>query len=146
MILLTAETMHRMWCAGEITTAVRSKIPIVPVACDDYVPPDEPALALLHQVWSEEQKHTLGTYGIDVPMIQGAYRSIKELQALSFKRFASSTEQEAVILKVVERCRLPRSGGSFHASDAASAAQVAVAGNTEDPEALCTCEILREMV
>ena len=48
--LLTAETMHRMWCAGEITTAVRSKIPIVPVACDDYVPPDEPALALLHQV------------------------------------------------------------------------------------------------
>jgi len=40
VILLTAETMHRRWCAGEIVTAVAGKIPIVPVACDDYMPPD----------------------------------------------------------------------------------------------------------
>ena len=39
VILLTAETMHRRWCAGEIVTAVACKIPIVPGAGDDYMPP-----------------------------------------------------------------------------------------------------------
>ena len=104
VILLTAETMHRRWRAGEIVTAVACKIPIVPGAGDDYMPPDEPALALLHQVWSEEQKHTLGTYGIDVPMIQGAYRTIKEPQALSSKRLRYASQQVCVCVSVSGTC------------------------------------------
>ena len=35
VILLTKETLHRMWCAGEIATAVACKIPICQVSCDD---------------------------------------------------------------------------------------------------------------
>merc|ERR1719159_1023215 len=33
VVLLTKETLFRMWCAGEIATAVSCEVPIVPVAC-----------------------------------------------------------------------------------------------------------------
>merc|ERR1719401_3109281 len=60
VILLTKETLYRMWCAGEVATAVNNNINIAPVACDDYVQLDEEALARFdNDVWTEEQKHTL---------------------------------------------------------------------------------------
>merc|ERR1719210_1006613 len=37
VVLLTSELLKRIWCAGEIVTAVANNVPIVPVACDDYV-------------------------------------------------------------------------------------------------------------
>ena len=55
VILATRETLYRMWCAGEICTAVTCKKPIVPVACDDYEAPDDEALQKLPQVWTKEQ-------------------------------------------------------------------------------------------
>ena len=117
-----------------------------PKACDDHVSPDGPALALLHQVWSEEQKHTLGTYGIFLPMIKEAYRHLAQLEAIAFRRFSSSGEQEAAIMQVVEWCRLPRYGRLGGRASGGEAARIVIAGNTEDPEALCVCEVVREMV
>jgi hypothetical protein len=74
LVLLTKETLHRMWCAGEIATAVANKIPIVLVACDDYIAPNEEALAQLGQVWTKEQMHTLNTYGVELQHITAAYQ------------------------------------------------------------------------
>ena len=119
------------------------KIPICQVSCDDYVPPDEGALAKLDEVWSEEQKHTLGTYGIFLPMIKEAYRHLATLGAIAFRRFSSSGDQEASIMQVVEWCRLPCHGRLLgRSAGGGGIAQIVIAGNTEDPEAMCVCSSL----
>ena len=92
----------------EITTAFFCKVPIVPVTCDDYTPPNENALTELKGYWRKEQIHTLATYGIDTEGIDKAYRHLLTLPGIIFQRFAHSRAQEAVVLQVVERCRLPR--------------------------------------
>ena len=53
LILATKETLYSMWCAGEIATAVKNRVSIVPVECDDYVAPDEETLKQLDQAWSK---------------------------------------------------------------------------------------------
>ena len=49
-------------------------------------------------------------------------------------------------MQVVEWCSLPRYGGLAGRASGGEAAQIVIAGNTEDPEALCVCEVVREMV
>ena len=44
----------------------------------------------LDEIWSKEQMHTLGTYGIFLPMIKDAYRHLTKLEVIAFKRFSSS--------------------------------------------------------
>ena len=39
VLLLTQETLWRPWCAGEIVTAKKAKVPFVLVKFDDFVPP-----------------------------------------------------------------------------------------------------------
>merc|ERR550514_2548987 len=50
------------------------------------------------------------------------------------------------IMQVVEWCRLPRSGRLGGRASGGEAARIVIAGNTEDPEARCICEVIREMV
>ena len=91
--------------------------------------------------------HTLGTYGIFLPMIKDAYRHLTKLEVIAFKRFSSSGDQEAAIMRVVEWCRLPCRGRLLgRSAGGGGIAQIVIAGNTEDPEAMCICEVVREMV
>ena len=63
------------------------------------------------------------------------------------RRFSSSGEQEATIMHVVEWCRLPCHGRLLgRAVGGGEVAQIVIAGNTDDPEAMCVCEVVREMV
>jgi acid stress-induced BolA-like protein IbaG/YrbA len=147
LILLSKETLYRMWCAGEICTAVNNKVPISAVACDDYVVLDEEALAKFDgDVWTEEQKHTLYTYGMEIPMIKDAYRNLSTIKSVPFKRFSSSRDQERAIEEVSKNLHnFPLSSTRPKIVDP-KPAKIAVVGNTSDAEALCICEVLREMV
>ena len=62
-----------MWCAGEMVTAVFNNIHIVPVACDDYVFPDDAYLNELSNFWNAEQQNLLAVFGVTLMMIREAY-------------------------------------------------------------------------
>ena len=36
VVVQTPELLKRVWCAGEIATAYKSKIPTIPLICDGY--------------------------------------------------------------------------------------------------------------
>merc|ERR1712151_1377260 len=97
-------TLTRPWRAGEITTAVRNGIPIVQVACDDYTPPDDTFMDQLDNIWSEQQKFTLGQYGVEVSHIKEAFRHIVTLETIPLKRFSPAWEQEKCIRTAFEKC------------------------------------------
>jgi hypothetical protein len=161
VILHTKMTLTRPWCAGEITTAVTNRIPIVPVSCNDYVPPDERALALLDVIWSEQQKYTLGQYGIELERIKDAFRLlVMQEQAvagsthfispqITLDRFAPMTTQDRVIMQAAERTKTPgmmNFSSEVKVSSAVTSARIVVAGSAQDAESRCTCEVFREMV
>lgn len=155
VILLTKMTLMRPWCAGEITTAKVNDITIVPVVCNDYAPPTEQSLAELDTLWSEEQKFQLATYGINMPMIKDSFRYVGKAESIELNRFAPVFQQEASISKVVDRCgaAFTRSRSSTfgqklsgESSAEVTRARIVVTGCAVDAEAICTTEVLRQMV
>jgi len=159
VVLLTKSTLERIWCAGEISTAVRNNISIVLVACDDYVAPDEDKLSKLDNVWSSTQKAALlETGSISTSMIVDAYRQLLSFPVVPYHRFGPVAEMEAAICTVIERCKLTSSLQQLHEGSVTSfsAKQVTppskqngdlvVVGNTSEAESRCTCEILRKML
>merc|ERR1740129_678015 len=157
VVLLTPQVLKRPWCAGEITTAYKNNIPIVLVACDDYVLPSEEGLAELASVWSKQEKYQLGIYGITMSSIKDAYRHLLTLEAIPLMRFSPLEKQEAAISEVIRRCGLLNLLGKTEdimALPAASKnqrttsgepARIVIVGCTKDTEARISCEILATM-
>jgi hypothetical protein len=150
--ILTQETLSRMWCAGEITTAFVCKVPIVLLACDDYAVPDDGMLAQLDDVWTQKQKHTLSKMGISIDRIKETYRWLRRQDVHPFKRFSLDTSvQDASIMTIVEACKLRRKpGASFtvgqESGKRTQAFSVVILMNTRDAEAICIGHVLREML
>lgn len=78
----TPDVFRRMWCAGEITTALANNIRVVIVMCDDYMHPDEAYLNVLESAWSAEEVHTLASFGLVLPRIKDAYRQLRSRSAI----------------------------------------------------------------
>ena len=76
VVVGTREVFRRMWCAGEITTAISNNVRVVIVRCDDYMHPDEAYLNSLEMVGSEEEIHTLASFGLSLPRSKDAYRQL----------------------------------------------------------------------
>eukprot|EP00438_Fugacium_kawagutii_P014794 Skav228783 [mRNA] locus=scaffold589:636513:638072:- [translate_table: standard] len=70
VVVLTSELLNRMWCAGEIASAHKHQVPIVPLYCDDYAFPDHDSIDVVESVWTEEQRQTLVSYGISMEDIK----------------------------------------------------------------------------
>merc|ERR1719181_814823 len=96
--------LHRPWCAGEITTAKENLIPIVPVFLNDYLPPNTKQLALLDELWTEQQKTHLLQYGITMAKIVDAYHHFLALEGTALNRFSPLDEQCQAIVAVAQRC------------------------------------------
>ena len=107
VITSTRVVLWRMWCAGEIATAVANNVRIVIVRCDDYMHPDEAYLNVLETAWSEEEVHTLASFGLFLPRIKDAYRQLRSRSAVAYLRFGSSTTQELAIRNLAELCGAP---------------------------------------
>ena len=61
---------------GGIATAVSNNVCVVIVRCDDYMHPDEAYLNSLEMVGSEEEIHTLASFGLSLPRSKDAYRQL----------------------------------------------------------------------
>ena len=59
-----------MWCAGELTSARKHGIPIIPLYCDGYAFPDADSINNIQSVWTEEQQYTLTSHGISMEDIK----------------------------------------------------------------------------
>ncbi|CAE7632088.1 unnamed protein product [Symbiodinium sp. CCMP2592] len=68
--VLTPDLLQRMWCAGEMTSARKSGIPIIPLYCDGFAFPDADCINKIESVWTEEQQYTLTSHGISMEDIK----------------------------------------------------------------------------
>ncbi|CAK8993410.1 unnamed protein product [Durusdinium trenchii] len=145
VVVLTSELLHRMWCAGEIATAHKHQIPIIPLYCDDFGFPDASCIATMESVWSEEQRGTLVSHGISMEDIKAAYRSLRTLPGVDLKRRWSLEAQEDAVLQVLTAVyeRGPRVEVATAPSVKSAKVLVCV---TEEAEAISAGFILQQMV
>merc|ERR1712226_601479 len=68
VILLTAETLWRPWCAGEIAMGFLNKIPTVLVAYDEYINPTDEDLTVeaLSGRWAPEAWALVSMQGVSL--------------------------------------------------------------------------------
>lgn len=76
VVLITSETLKRMWCAAEIASAWHSNTNIVLVTCDGN-DIDEDVIHMVPGLWNDEQEATLVNCGISVDMVVEAYRGLR---------------------------------------------------------------------
>eukprot|EP00931_Biecheleriopsis_adriatica_P064365 TRINITY_DN39160_c0_g1_i1.p1 TRINITY_DN39160_c0_g1~~TRINITY_DN39160_c0_g1_i1.p1 ORF type:complete len:1422 (+),score=258.12 TRINITY_DN39160_c0_g1_i1:115-4380(+) len=142
VILLTSEVLKRMWCSGEITTAHVNNVPIIPVICDGFVRLSDEDIAMIGDVWTEQQKNVLASYGITVESIQSAYHYIRNLPHLTLLRFEGSEKRASLVKELVDTGKLPT---KLRASSGSGSARprILVTGAVADGEALAAIEIFK---
>jgi len=160
MVLLTRETLERMWCAGEIATAHRTGVNIVLVQCDDYPGLTDEFLKRLPHIWTDSQKTLLASAGLEIEHIQETYASLKERATIQLGRFIPTYQQEAVVKLAFKECKGCRVrlkeglvacvAGSFTGNQAEKLteqerkhAEIQVLGSHKEPEAACICRVLK---
>jgi hypothetical protein len=150
IVLLSKMVLTRPWCAGEITTAQVNNVPLCPVGCNDYVDKGEAGMSDLHTLWSEEQKHHLLIYGIDLLKIKDAYRFLEAVKRVELDRFAPISKQEEHLRLVMERCQIPVRRRQLKIGQsrqfAACDVRILISTCPMDAEGRCTCEILASML
>ncbi|CAE8680036.1 unnamed protein product [Polarella glacialis] len=149
VVLLTPELLKIMWCAGEIVTAHRNKISIVTVICDGFAHLIEEELENVLSFWSEQQKHTLASFGIDMDMVKEAYRHLQAIPCCTMPRFGSESKQASSVLEIVNCCRLPKKAFSSSAgsgSSSASRPRILITGAMANAEALSVCQTFQILV
>ena len=61
-------------------------------------------------MWSEEQKGTIGRYGITIEAIQKAYSHLVTLPTSLLDRFTTPDAQQVVFEDIVTKCALSKAG------------------------------------
>ena len=88
--------MRRPWCAGELATAWKQKVPIIPVAAPDYELPDEETLQAWTRpgagLWAPEELQPLLDFGLDLEAIRGCYRHLRTLDRVDLLRVLRRSE------------------------------------------------------
>jgi hypothetical protein len=154
VVLQTRQIYERIWCAGEMTSAVQNKKNIVLVQCNDFVQPDEETfLPTLHKLWTAEQKRVLLETGfVSVDMIICAYKEIFKLPVLPLNRMEPYHIQEGVIQAAFEKCKCRMRIGksaTIKTQDPIQrikAAGVLVAGRSGEGETQSVCVILAKFM
>eukprot|EP00435_Cladocopium_sp_Y103_P005389 s2299_g1.t2 len=101
VVLMTSETLKRMWCAAEIACTWHAQTNIVLVSCDGNRI-DEELLAVIECLWNEEQEATLLGAGVTIQMIESSYRGLRDHEHIELDRRGAV---ERVVQQVVENCR-----------------------------------------
>eukprot|EP00913_Durusdinium_trenchii_P012700 g11926.t1 len=102
VVVLTPDFLKQLWCAGEVVTALKNRVRIVPVKCDDYVPPTDEMLQKLGDHWTPEQKQILAFHGIGLRDVQRAQGWLHQLPSLHLSRYGSQEQLEAVVLEMLQ--------------------------------------------
>jgi len=94
VVLLTAGTLSRPWCAGEIATAFKNGVQIVPVAYDDYTELTEEDVkeASIAARWSPEAFGPCVAQGVLLSAVADAYDHVRLLHKIACPRVAACME------------------------------------------------------
>jgi hypothetical protein len=163
VVLLTAKTLSRPWCAGEITTAFLNQVPLVPVALDGYTDPKEADLsedAIMAQ-WSNAADcfSPCAIQGLTASSVKAAYVHLCAIPKIQCPRLVDDAHTEAM-WRVVACCKQASSRDSVAGSrlellgDSVSASQsrksstyihLAIVANGADPEAVSGALVLSRL-
>lgn len=153
VVLLTAETLYRMWCAAEIASAYRAGTHIVLVSCDG-ASFSESLIEQLPTLWSEEQQATLATSGVTIPDIVAAYKYLSLQDMIELPRHGASIEvHQQAMDSIVSHCKGLNSSwaqrkktvpGTSIAED--TSAKLFMLGDTDEPESGCCCRVLQSLL
>lgn len=105
VVIMTSETLKRMWCAAEIAAAWAGHTNIVLVSCDGNGFSQE-LIHVLPQLWTEEQQATLADSGIVMSIVEQAYDSLLHQVPIELRRRgAKEYEHLTVARSVVSECK-----------------------------------------
>merc|ERR1712159_200155 len=105
LVLLTQETLQRMWCAGEIASAWKNGVNIVKLVCGDFVEFNDAFFSeQLPQYFREEQLAELAKGGISYEDIESAYRHLATVPSIAFPRDGSIVDQMEAVKRVMNKC------------------------------------------
>eukprot|EP00929_Paragymnodinium_shiwhaense_P070046 TRINITY_DN3541_c0_g2_i1.p1 TRINITY_DN3541_c0_g2~~TRINITY_DN3541_c0_g2_i1.p1 ORF type:complete len:1862 (-),score=327.36 TRINITY_DN3541_c0_g2_i1:181-5766(-) len=149
VVLLSKETLSRMWCACEVVTGYRAKVNFVLVTMDDYTPPDDAYLDALWSTWDEQQRAELVMLQMEPMDIRMAYEWLNTLPAISLARPVTVREEHRVIKEILASCKqLRRRPLSYLQSSTDGEAEsgpaevLILAEGDDNVEAACTCQVV----
>jgi len=110
VVYLTAETLRRPWCAGEIATATQARIRITPVRTRSYAPPLAGELADV-QCYLDVFSCNLTEYNIQYTDVSAAYKSLVVLDGTILDATIQGSERfHAVARTLAQASNTPRRG------------------------------------
>eukprot|EP00435_Cladocopium_sp_Y103_P010730 s2299_g2.t2 len=154
VVLMTSETMKRMWCAAEVASAWDSGTKLVLVSCDG----NRITRGLIEEIpelWSEQQKATLFSTGVHIDMIVDAYKDLLTAPVIPLVRNGARIDpHHDVVKEVISQCRglsrqvLSRLTLHVQRSASFSAPQNAIylIGDVQTPEPGCVCRVIQTML
>lgn len=106
VVLLTDQTLSRPWCAGEIGTAFRNAVRMIPVAFDNYegTPEDDLTVESIGARWSADQFAPCQRNGVSLEIVRQAYVYLEGLSKVPCHRVASCMRgEEHATIKAIGR-------------------------------------------
>jgi hypothetical protein len=111
VVLLTAETLSRPWCAGEIATSYKNGVPIVLVSYDEYreLTEDDLSEVSISARWTPEAFAGCVTQGVSIAVVAEAYAWVRQADKIPCPRVSacmSGKPEEAMLAveRVVSAC------------------------------------------
>eukprot|EP00435_Cladocopium_sp_Y103_P016147 s1465_g4.t1 len=163
VVIMTSETLKRMWCAAEIASAHAGEGNVVLVSCDGNGFTDE-LIQMLPDLWSDEQQATLAAAGISMQAVEEAYNSLSEQKPIPLRRRGAKEQEHFNVAKlVVSQCkglspflltRLQKtqrqnSGPTGMTSSQLGEIQqslIMLLGDLDTPESGCSCRVLQALL
>jgi len=104
VVLLTEDTLRRLWCAAELASAWTADTNIVIVSCDGNSITDELILQI-PELWTRHQQASLAGVGLSLSMIELTYTDLKGKQAIELDRTnARSDEHRRAVQEALAAC------------------------------------------
>lgn len=104
VVLLTSQTLHRPWCAGEVATSWKNGIPMIPIHIDGYIDPsaDELTVERISNRWSAEEFASCQRNGISNEIVCEAFAHLQQLPKVYFDRVkACHTGEKRAFVQMV---------------------------------------------
>jgi hypothetical protein len=151
VILLTAETLWRPWCAGEIAMGFLNKIPTVLVAYDEYINPTDEDLTVeaLSGRWAPEAWALVSMQGVSLQNVCDAYVEIQQGKKIDMKRLGYNIVGAGGLAAAVAEVASKITGSTSSAAKTGGAtlsAEVTVLGDNTNGEAVSTAQVITSMI
>lgn len=109
-LLLTKGVLSRPWCLVEIVTAVRKRIPVLPVRIErigtEFSFPDDAFYKALSEgkVLEPKDLELLAASGIDLPELEASIKHVFEHIAVTYSPHSDRKSRLVEVQKLLERC------------------------------------------